>query len=130
MVTNVASGKGKSPGDGRRVVVVGANNRNVELVADALADYEVTAATRPSELDPVFAGTMAADLVVVDTEAVDAGVSALVERLLGEGTRVLLLARKSTPQLREGAEMTAGLRFREKPLRTADLRTTVERTLN
>lgn len=130
MVTNVASGEDKTPDGGRRVVVVGANSRNVKLVTDALAGYEVTAATRPAELDPVFAGATFADLVVVDTKAVDAGVSALVERLLGAGTRVLLLARESTPQLREGAKMTAGLRFREKPLRTTDLQSTVEEVLN
>jgi DNA-binding NtrC family response regulator len=108
---------------------VGANSRNVELLTDSLAGYEVTPATEPADLDPLFAGAVAVDLVVVDTESVDDGVTALVERLLDDDLEVLLMAGESTPRLRESAATTEGLTFREKPLRATDLRETVERVL-
>jgi len=129
MGSDVASGGGGAPSRRSRIVAVGTNSRNVELMTDALAGYEVTPATEPGDLDPVFAGAVAADLVVVDTETVDDGVTALVERLLDDELAVCLLAGESTPRVRESAGATDGLTFREKPLRATDLRRTVERAI-
>jgi len=129
MGSNVAPGGVGAPSGRNRIVAVGANSRNVELLTDSLAGYEVTPATEPAGLDPLFAGAVAADLVVVDTDTVDDGVTALVERLLDGEFEVLLMAGESTARLRESAATTAGLTFREKPIRTTDLRGTVERVL-
>ena len=129
MGLNVAPGGVGAPPGRSRIVAVGANSRNVALLTDSLAGYEVTPATDPADLDPVFTGAVAVDLVVVDTETVDDGVAALVERLLDDELTVLLLARESTPRLRESAATTRGLTFREKPLRTTALRWTVEQLL-
>jgi len=129
MGSDVTSGGVGAPSGRSRIVAVGENSQNVELVADSLAGYEVTPATQPDDLDPVFAGAVAVDLVVVDTETVDDGVTALVEQLLDDELRVCLLAGESTPRLRESAATTDGLTFREKPLRATALRETVERML-
>lgn len=129
MGSNVAPGGVGAPPGRSRIVAVGANSRNVELLTDSLAGYEVTPATEPADLDPLFGGVVTADLVVVDTETVDDGVTALVARLLDDDLEVLLIANESTPRLRENAATTAGLTFRQKPLRTTDLRETVEQVL-
>lgn len=108
-----------------RVVVVGENSRNVDLMTDALAGYEVTAATSPEELNPVLSGALPAGLVVVDTDSVTDDVVALVETVLDADLPVVLLAEESSPVLRREAAETEGLVFREKPVRSAALRSVV-----
>lgn len=125
MGSNATSGGVGTPPSSSRIVAVGTNSRNVDLLTDALTGYEVTPATEPADLDPVFAGAVAADLVVVDTETVDDSVTALVERLLAEDISVVLLAEEASPAVRTDAAAVDGLAFREKPVRSADLRTMV-----
>lgn len=126
---SVAAGVG-APSATERVVVVGSNDRNVALMTDALAGYEVTAATSPDELDPVLSGALPANLVVVDTESVSEDVTALVERVLDEDIEVVLLSEEASPAVRTDAAAVDGLAFREKPVRSADLRTMVGDALN
>lgn len=109
---------------------MGDSSRNVELMAEVLADYELTEATSAGDLNPVLSGAVAADLVIVDTETVDDGVAALIEGLVDERFPVLLLSEETSPTVRENAEAIDDLSFREKPLRGADLRMTVDRLVD
>ena len=111
-------------------MVVGETRRNVTGLSDALAGYAVTAVTSPAQLNPVLSGTLPADLVVVDTDGVSDDVTALVETLLAESLPVVLLAEHGSPRIRQAAAETEGLTFREKPLRSSDLRTTVSERLD
>jgi len=113
-----------------RIVVVGTNSRNVDLMTDTLAGYEVTAVTAPPELDPVLSGSIPTSAVVVDTETITEDVTALVDSVLDRELPVVLLAREASPAIREDAAATEGLSFREKPIRSADLRTVVTDALN
>lgn len=113
-----------------RVVVVGENSRNVGVMTDALAGYEVTPATSPEQLNPVLSGSLPTDLVVVDTHTVSDDVAALVETVLDRELSVVLLANESSPAIRRAAAGTEGLTFREKPVRSAALRSAVGATLN
>lgn len=111
--------------DTNRVVVVAENSRNVDLMTDALAGYEVTAATAPEELNPVLSGSVPAGAVVVDTDTVSDDVIALIDSVLERELPVVLLADEASPTIRRDAAATDGLTFREKPLRSPDLRATV-----
>lgn len=71
---------------------MGENSRNVDLITDALAGDEVTAATTPEELNPVLSGSLPAGAVVVDTETVTEDVTALVESVLDRDLPVVLLS--------------------------------------
>jgi len=122
------SGLGTLSG-GERVVIVGDNSRNVSLLSDALAGYAVTTVSSPEQLTPVLSGALSADAVVVDTQTVTDDVTALVETVLERGLPVVLLASESSPRVRHAAAGTEGLRFREKPLRSTDLRAIVGETL-
>lgn len=113
-----------------RIVVVGENRRNVTLLSDALAGYAVTTVTSPEQLNPVLSGTLPAGLVVVDTDTVSDDVTALVETLLDEALSVVLLAEDASPRIRRAAAETEGFTFREKPLRSSDLRTVVGEQLS
>lgn len=116
--------------DTNRVVVVGTNSRNVDLMTDALAGYEVTTATAPEELNPILSGALPTGAVVVDTETITEDVTALVDSVLDRDLPVVLLAQEASPTVREDAAATEGLAFREKPIRSADLRTAVSDALN
>ena len=116
--------------DTNRVVVVAENSRNVDLMTDALAGYEVTAATAPEELNPVLSGSLPTGAVVVDTETVSEDVIALIDGVLERELPVVLLAREASTTVREDAAATEGLTFREKPLRSPDLRAAVGDALN
>lgn len=116
--------------DTSRIVVVGTNSRNVDLMTDALAGYEVTAATAPEELNPILSGALPTGAVVVDTETITEDVTALVDSVLDRGLPVVLLAQEASPTVRADAAATEGLAFREKPIRSADLRTAVNDALN
>lgn len=129
MKSNAGSGWAGPPLDSSRVVVVGDSSRNVKLMSEALAGYDVTAATSAADLNPVFAGAVAIDLVIVDTRSVDEAVAGLIECLADEEFPVLLLSGKPSLSVRETAAATDGMAFREKPLRPTDLRMTVERVL-
>lgn len=130
MGSNTAAGWTSVPLDTSRVVVVGDSSRNVELMAEVLAEYQITPATSAGDLNPVLSGGVTADLVIVDTGTVDAGVAALIESLVDERFPVLLLSEETSPTLRENAEVIEELSFREKPVRAADLCRTVDRILN
>ena len=130
MESKSASGGVGTLADTSRVVVVGENSRNVGLMTDALAGYEVTAVTAPAELNPVLSGALPACAVVVDTETVTDDVTALVEGVLQRDLRVVLLAGEASPGVREDAIATEGVVFREKPLRSADLRAAVRDAVN
>jgi DNA-binding NtrC family response regulator len=129
MGSNSTTGWMDSPPHSGRVVVVGDCRRNIEVMAESLSHYDTAPATSAGDLNPVLAGAVAADLVVVDTDEVDEPVTALLERLVDEEFRVLLLSRESTPRVRENAAATGRVTFREKPIRATDLRMTVERVL-
>lgn len=130
MKPNAASGGADASFDTRRIVLVGDSSGNVELMTEALSGYEVTPATSAADLNPVFAGAVAVDLVIVDARTVDEGVAALVESLADEEFPVLLLSEEPSPAVRRNAAATEGLTFREKPLRPTDLRMTVEDALS
>lgn len=130
MGSKSASGRVGALADTNRVVIAGESSRNVELMTDALAGYEVTAATSPEELNPVLSGALPAGAVVVDTETVTKDVTALVDSVLDRELPVVLLSREASPAVREDAAATEGLAFREKPLRSADLRTAVREALD
>lgn len=130
MGSKSASG-GVDPLSGReRIVVVGENRRNVTLMTDALAGYALTTVTSPEQLTPVLSGALPAGLVVVDTDTVSDDVTVLVETLLDEAFSVVLLAEEASPRIRQAAAETEGLTFREKPLRSTDLRTVVSEKLS
>ncbi|GAB7093991.1 hypothetical protein JCM30237_11430 [Halolamina litorea] len=130
MGSKSASGGVGTLADTNRVVVVGENSRNVDLMTDALAGYEVTAATAPEELNPVLSGTLPVGAVVVDTETVSEDVIALIDGVLERELPVVLLAGEASTVVREDAAATDGLTFREKPLRSPDLRSAVGDALN
>jgi hypothetical protein len=108
-----------------RIVVVSENRRNMAVMSDALTGYAVTTVTSPEQLNPVLSGARGAELVVVDTDTVSDDVTALVETLFDEALSVVLLAEEPSLQLQRAAGETERLTFRQKPLRTTDLRTVV-----
>jgi DNA-binding NtrC family response regulator len=130
MGSKYASGGVGALADTNRVVVVGENSRNVDLMTDALAGYEVTAATAPEELNPVLSGSLPAGAVVVDTETVTEDVTALVEGVLDRDLPVVLLSQDAPAAVRQDAAATEGVEFREKPVRSADLRSAVRDAVN
>ncbi|MFB6220675.1 MAG: hypothetical protein ABEH90_04480 [Halolamina sp.] len=99
-------------------------------MSEALAGYEVTPATSAADLNPVFAGGVGIDLVIVDTRTVDERVAGFVESLADGEFPILLLSEEPSPTVRQNASETDGVTFREKPLRPAALRTTVENVLS
>jgi DNA-binding NtrC family response regulator len=126
---SASGGVGALPGT-ERVVIVGENNRNLQVMTEALAGYSVTAATSPEQLNPVLSGALPASLVVVDTDAVTEDVQALVERVLDEEIEVVLLSEEPSPEGRNAAASVDQLMYREKPLRSTDLRGMVSGAVN
>lgn len=124
------SGWTAGPSGADRVVLAGSDDRNVDLMTNALTGYDVAVARTPADLDPVLSGAVQTGLVVVDTDDVTEDVTALVDAVLDRDVEVLLLASAASPTVREQVDRTPGLSFREKPIRDADLRTMVGETFN
>lgn len=128
MGSKTVSGWATGPRAIERVALISTNERNVDMMAEALPDYDHVVATEPSDLNPVLSGAVETGLVIVDTEAVTEDVTALLRSLHERDLPVLLLARNVDASLREQVAETSGMAFKEKPIRADDLRTFVADT--
>lgn len=108
-----------------RIALISTNDRNVDMMAEALPDYDHVVATEPADLNPVMSGSVDTGLVIVDTENVTDDVLALLRSLHERELPVLLLARDAEASTREQIAKTPGMAFKEKPVRADGLRTFV-----
>lgn len=122
MGSKSVSGWAAGPPTIERIALISTNERNVEMMAEALPDYDHVIATRPSDLNPVLTGAVETGLVIVDTENVTEDVTALLRSLHERNLPVLLLAKDADATTREQVAKTSGMAFKEKPVRADGLR--------
>jgi DNA-binding NtrC family response regulator len=125
MGSKSVSGWAAGPRAIERIALISTNERNVDMMAEALPEYDHVVATKPSDLNPVMTGSIETGLVVVDTENVTDDVTALLKSLHERELPVLLLAKNIDASLREQVVKTRGMAFKEKPVRADGLRTFV-----
>ena len=101
-----------------RVVIVGENSRNAEMMGEALAGVAVDTVDPSEARDSIGTGTSHIDAVVVDTTSVTRGVTELVRDVRERGIPVVLLSENASPSVRRNAAGVDGMAFAEKPVRS------------
>jgi CheY-like chemotaxis protein len=130
MGSKSASGSVGALPESDRVVIVSENSRNAAMMGESLPGVSVDTVVPGEARDSIGASTSHVDAVVVDTDTVTEDVTALVEGVLNRELPVVLLSQEAPAAVREDAAATDGVEFREKPVRSADLRSAVRDAVN
>ncbi|GAB7093990.1 hypothetical protein JCM30237_11420 [Halolamina litorea] len=122
MGSNCTSVSAGALADTDRVVIVGDNQRNAEMMGETLAGVTVATATPVGARDRLGSGPSLVDAVVVDTETVTRGVTELVRDVREQGIPVVLLSGDASPSVRRNAAGVDGMAFEQKPIRSDQFR--------